>query len=47
MARQTSDFEISVPLEVLLLEDLEDPLLHASEIGKITLRDPTLSRVLN
>lgn len=47
LPRQTSNFEILILLEVLFLEDLEDPPLHASEIGKMKFRDPILSRVRN
>lgn len=48
LSRPAPDFEIPVPLEVLFIEDLEDPPLHASEIEKkMTERDPVLSRVLN
>lgn len=47
LSRQAPDFKIAVPLEVLFLKELEDPLLHASEIEKNDCKRSYVSRVLN
>ncbi|XP_064469269.1 uncharacterized protein K02A2.6-like [Ornithodoros turicata] len=41
------EFVVPPPLEVLFLEGMPNPPLHAEDIAQMTARDPILSRVLN